>query len=86
MSEPSLQMRDDRREVGVSYDPRRGYFTTGAELPTTVALSLASLRKRIEAALLPDDIDVRLVLDRAARHERDRRRRGSAAEQSDSPL
>jgi hypothetical protein len=32
-----------------------------------------------------DDIDVRLVLDRAARHERDQRRRGSAAEQSDSP-
>ena len=33
-----------------------------------------------------DDIDVRLVLDRAARHERDQRRRGSAAEQSDSPV
>ena len=32
-----------------------------------------------------DDIDVRLVLDRAARYERDQRRRGSAAEQSDSP-
>jgi hypothetical protein len=32
------------------------------------------------------DIDVRLVLDRAARHERDQRRRGSAAEQSDSPV
>jgi len=86
MSEPNLQMRDDRLEIGVSYDPRRGYFTTGAELPTTVALSLAGLRKRIEAALLPDDMDMRLVLDRAARHERDRRRRGSAAEQSDSPV
>jgi hypothetical protein len=93
MSESSLQMHDDRLEVGVSYDPRRGYFTTGAErarsgaqLPTTVALSLASLRKRIEAALLPNDVEVRLVLDRAARHERDQRRRGSAAEQSDSPV
>jgi hypothetical protein len=51
-----------------------------------VALSLASLRKRIEAALLPNDVEVRLVLDRAARHERDQRRRGSAAEQSDSPV
>jgi hypothetical protein len=92
MSESSLQMHDDRLEVGVSYDPRRGYFTTGAErpsgarLPTTVALSLASLRKRIEAALLPNDVEVRLVLDRAARHERDQRRRGRAAEQSDSPV
>jgi hypothetical protein len=87
MSESSLQMHDDRLEVGVSYDPRRGYFTTGAErpsgaqLPTTVALS-----KRIEAALLLNDVEVRLVLDRAARHERDQRRRGSAAEQSDSPV
>src|SRR5262249_29122352 len=33
-----------------------------------------------------DDIDGRLGLDRAARHERDQRRRGSAAEQSDSPV
>jgi hypothetical protein len=33
-----------------------------------------------------DDIDVRLVLDSAARHERDQRRGGSAAEQSDSPV
>jgi hypothetical protein len=31
--------------------------------------------RRLEAALLPDDVDVRLLLDRAARLERDRRRR-----------
>jgi hypothetical protein len=39
-----------------------------------VALSLGGLRRKIEIAMLPDDLDVRLVLDRAARQERDRRR------------
>jgi len=29
--------------------------------------------RRVESALLPDDVDVRLLLDRAARLERDRR-------------
>jgi hypothetical protein len=36
-----------------------------------VALSLSSLRRRIEVALMPDDVNVRLVLDRAARLEQD---------------
>ena len=39
------------------------------------ALSLAVLRRRIEERLLPDSVEVRLVLDRAARQERDQRRR-----------
>jgi hypothetical protein len=39
------------------------------------ALSLAGLRRRIEALMLPDSVDVRLILDRATRLERDRRRR-----------
>jgi hypothetical protein len=43
-----------------------------------VALSLGGLRRRIEAALLPDAPVVVLQLDRAARLERDRRRRGGA--------
>jgi hypothetical protein len=34
------------------------------------------LRRRIEAALLPDEPVIQLRLDRAARLERDRRRRG----------
>jgi hypothetical protein len=38
------------------------------------ALSLGGLRHKIEALMLPDDVAVRLVLDRAARLERDRRR------------
>jgi hypothetical protein len=33
--------------------------------------------------MLPDSVDVRLVLDRAARQERDRRRRGGAARDDD---
>jgi hypothetical protein len=39
-----------------------------------VALSLGGLRRRIEIALLPDDVIITLNLDRAARRERDRRR------------
>ncbi len=68
-------MHDEGLQVGVSFDPQRGYFTTGSELARSLtALSLGGLRRRIEAALLPDDVDVRLNLDRTARLERDRRR------------
>jgi hypothetical protein len=45
---------------------------------SVTALSLGGLRRRIEVALLPDDPVVQLRLDRAARLERDRRRRGGA--------
>jgi hypothetical protein len=70
-------MRDDKLEVSASFDPRRGYFTTGSELPQSVtALSLGGLRRRIEVALLPDEPIIQLRLDRAARLERDRRRGG----------
>ncbi len=69
-------MRDERLEVSVTFDERRGYVATAPELRQPVlALSLAGLRRKIEIALLPDDVNVRLVLDRAARMERDRRRR-----------
>jgi hypothetical protein len=38
-------MCDKRLEVSVSFDPTRGYFTTGTELRTpVVALSLGGLR------------------------------------------
>jgi hypothetical protein len=37
-------MHDKRLEVGVSFDPTRGYFTTGGELPRSLtALSLGGL-------------------------------------------
>jgi hypothetical protein len=39
-----------------------------------VAVSLGGLRRRIEERLLPDSVEVRLMLDRRARFERDRRR------------
>jgi hypothetical protein len=68
-------MHDEGLQVGVSFDPQRGYFTTGSELARSLtALSLGGLCRRIEAALLPDDVIVTLNLDRIARRERDRRR------------
>jgi hypothetical protein len=42
------------------------------------ALSLGGVRRRIEALMLPDEPIVVLNLDRAARQERDRRRRDTA--------
>jgi hypothetical protein len=49
------------------------------------ALSLGGLRRRIEAALLPDAPLVVLQLDRAARLERGRRRRGGARQPAGAP-
>ena len=52
----------------------RGYIGSAPELrQAVVALSLASLRKRIEIALLPDDVRVVLHLDGLAERERHRR-------------
>jgi hypothetical protein len=63
--------------VAVSYGNRVGYTATCLELrgPVT-ALSLAVLRRRIEDQLRGEQADVRLVLDKRARQERDQRRRG----------
>jgi hypothetical protein len=66
-----------RLEVSVTFDERRGYVASAPELRTPVmALSLGGLLRRIDAALMPDAVDIKLVLDRAARLERDQRRRG----------
>jgi hypothetical protein len=74
-------MRDERLEVSVSFDPTRGYFTTGTALRTpVVALSLGGLRRRVETALLPDEPVVQLRLDVLARYERNRRRRSPLAQ------
>jgi hypothetical protein len=60
-------MSGDRLEVSVSFDERRGYVATAPELRSPVtALSLGDLRRRIEALMLPDNVNVRLVLDRSA--------------------
>ena len=64
----------ERRVVAVTFDERRGgYIATAPGLVTVTALSLSSLRKRIEAQLPPTEA-VKLELDRVARRERDRRR------------
>jgi hypothetical protein len=61
-------MRDERLEVSVSFEELRGYVATAPELRAPVtALSLGGLRRRIEALLLPDDVDVRLDLSLAER-------------------
>jgi hypothetical protein len=61
-------MGGERLEVVmVSFDERRGYVATAPELRSPVtALSLGDLRRRIEALMLPDNVNVRLVLDRSA--------------------
>jgi len=68
--------------ISVSFDPERGYVTAG-ELPVLTALSLSGLRRRIEDAHRGEEVEIRLVLDRVARVERDQRRRGGAARASD---
>jgi hypothetical protein len=68
-------MHDRRLQVGVSFDPTRGYFTTGSELPRRLtALSLGGLRRRVEELMLPDEVDIILQLDDLAERERHRRR------------
>jgi len=68
-------MRDERFEVSVTFDERRGYIGTVPELRQPVtALSLGGLRRRIEALMLPDNVDVILQLDGLAERERHRRR------------
>jgi hypothetical protein len=68
-------MRDERLEVSVTFVPAKGYVASAPELRRpVVALSLGGLRRRIEALMLPDNVNVQLILDRTAERERDRRR------------
>ena len=67
----------DKFSVSVTFTPEKGYIGTAPELPMQVtALSLGGLRRRIQALMIPDKPQVILSLDRAARRERDQRRRG----------
>src|SRR5205807_4382054 len=71
----AVPMRTRRLEVSVTFDERRGYVATAPELRApVVALSLSSLRRRVEVALLRDGVELDLVLDALAKRERDRRR------------
>ena len=68
-------MREERLEVSVTFDERHGYVASAPELRTAVvALSPGGLRRKIEIAMLPDDIRVVLQLDGLAERERHRRR------------
>ena len=59
----------------MTFDERHGYVASAPALRSTVvALSLGGLRRKIEALLLPDDVDVVLQLDGLAERERHRRR------------
>jgi hypothetical protein len=56
-------MREERLEVSVTFDERRGYVGSATELRSpVVALSLGGLRRRIEALMVPDSVDVVLQL------------------------
>jgi hypothetical protein len=64
-------MRDERFEVRVSFDERRGYVASAPELRAPmVALSLGGLRRRVEVLMLPDEVRVVLQLDGPAERER----------------
>ncbi len=68
-------MREERLEVSVTFDERRGYVASAPELRSpVVALSLGGLRRKIEALLLPDEVRVVLQLDGLVERERHRRR------------
>ena len=61
--------------MSVTFDAERGYIATAPELhQPIVALSLGGLRRRIEIALLPDDVRVVLQLAERERHRRRARR------------
>ena len=74
----------DKLQVFVSFDEKHGYVgrVPGLRQPI-IALSLGGLRRRIEAMLMPDEVDLVLQLDRAARVERDRRRKGGEERSTD---
>jgi hypothetical protein len=64
-------MREERLEVSVTFDERHGYVASAPELRSpVVALSLGGLRRRIEALMVPDSVDVVLQLDGLGRRRR----------------
>jgi hypothetical protein len=67
-------MREERLEVSVTFDERHGYVASVPELRSAVvALSLGGLRRRVETAMLPDNVHIVLQLDGLADRERHRR-------------
>ena len=67
-------MREERLEVSVTFDERHGYIGSAPEVRSPVmALSLGGLRRKIEALLMPDEVEIVLQLDGRAERERHRR-------------
>jgi hypothetical protein len=65
----------DKLSIAVTFRPEQGYIGTAPDLrQPIIALSLGGLRRKVEAAMLPEDVIIVLNLDKAARLERDRRR------------
>ena len=69
----------ERFPVQVTFDQRRGYVATAEGWPTLTALSLAVLRRRVDARL-DKGVIARLELDNLARQERDVGRHGTVVE------
>jgi hypothetical protein len=66
-------MPDERLVVSLTVD-ERGYIGSAPELRSpVVALSLGGLRRRNEALMVPNSVDVVLQLDGLAERERHRR-------------
>ena len=63
-----------RLSIDVSFDERAGYVVSHPGLPPLSALSLSGLRRRIGEALRPETAEIKFVLDKVARRERDARR------------
>ena len=63
-------MREERLEVSVTLD-ERGYIGSAPELRQAV-VALGGLRRKIEIAMLPDDVHIVLLLDGLAERERHR--------------
>jgi hypothetical protein len=62
-------MSDDRLEVSVSFDERRGYVAMVPDLAELLtALSLDGLRRRIGAALAPDPETIAAFIKSHAPH------------------
>ena len=60
--------------MSVTFDERHGYIGSAPELRSSVtALSLGGLRRKIEALMVPDEVEIVLQLDGLAERERHRR-------------
>jgi hypothetical protein len=68
----------ERLPVNVTFDQQRGYVGSAEGLPIITALSLASLRRQIDARAR-NGVVPQLLLNNRARQERDSRRARATA-------